>query len=116
MSCMLELTEVCWAEGNTETVWIKETLDKEDITAGYDVSSFKEFAEAFELAEDTEKVNEEECYVLSGKVSGDKLEGILDTSMAAMDNAGKCLMSLIWMMWNFRLSFISQNLQNYLSR
>ena len=76
-------------EGNTETVWTKETLDKEDITAGYDVSSFKEFAEAFELAEDTEKVNEEECYVLSGKVSGDKLEGILDTSMAAMDNAGE---------------------------
>ena len=74
--------------------WTREVLEKEDITSGYDVSGFSEFADAFELEEDLETVNDEDCYVLSGNVSGESLEGILEASMAAMDSAGEMFDSL----------------------
>lgn len=65
-----------------QDVWAKESGDKkEDVL---DEGMFKDIQkayESFELKEELVKVNDEECFELTGKIDGELLDGIIDQDM-----------------------------------
>lgn len=65
--------------------WVKTETDvPKDKSAGLGLGEFKKFYENFELEDKTQTINNEECYVIKGKVSMETLEGIMDSAMSGM--------------------------------
>lgn len=68
------------------TGWEKEESDSlSNITTLYSEESLNAMADSMELAEDTETVNDKECYKLSGNIKGEDLDALMEGVMAGMD-------------------------------
>ena len=66
--------------------WVKQEVDAmTDLTALYGEEYSKELAEGMTLAEETTKVNQIECYTLTGNVAGSNIKAIMDTMLDNME-------------------------------
>lgn len=67
---------------NTNEAWSKSTSD--DVEDALDINAFENLTkthESFKKKEDLVKVNDKECFELTGKIGGKYLEGIMDEDM-----------------------------------
>lgn len=77
--------------------WSKTEVDMPEASAdNLGLQKIASFSNAFELEEKTETVNDEECYVLKGKVDGETLQTIMNSMTGTMGSAGELMESIEW--------------------
>lgn len=67
--------------------WERSKTDQAAM-AGTDWTALKDVYESFELQKDTQKIGDQECYVLTGNLSGDLIKEIAGSAMSSMDSSG----------------------------
>jgi len=74
--------------------WHKAEI--EDISTEYDWTVLKDLYQKFELKEGMEKVGNDECYVLSGDLGGEDLEGIIESAIGLMGDSADIFGGIDW--------------------
>lgn len=84
---------ITYSRSNSDD-WYKTKT--EHMSLEYDWSVFKDMYENFELKEELEEVDDKECYVLFGELSGDELNGIMESTLGVMGDSADVLGNIDW--------------------